>query len=321
LLVLPEPLALVARVEGEPGGPLGGLGGFPTLMVLADRDQPRHRVVDELQEPAPPLGIDRLHGESGREDRPRCTVGCIEQPDRLARLRRLPGKAAHEDAAEMHPSFEQPEAAGRGGLEPSDHRRGIIGLGEQPAAQLGGLVDPTAFVGVVRFFDDVGQAGCLGAIGAFELPGGPRRLLDQDFLGVIAGPEVGGKGVEAPVVGVDILAGQDDGLGAHAVLQRIESRAILPLGGLRAAALSSIATPGLGPVRRGRLGGRGRGGGHGGIGPRCKIGGSRGVAGGEDQARLRARNRSYRLWYIERRQPTGGPNLPETLVGQPRPFH
>jgi hypothetical protein len=311
LLVLPEPLSLVALVEREPCGTLGRLGGFPIVMVLADRDQPRHGAVDDLQEaptslgfvrrrdplqlarvePRPaalgPLGerlmAGRVQGEPGQDDRPYGLIGGrigelpAQQADRLAGLRRSPRKTAHDDVAEIDPAVEQPEAAGGGRLELLDQRRGVIGIGGQPAAQLDGLVVPAASLGVGRFVNHDGQTDRLGAVGAIELPGGPRRLLDQGSLGLIAGSEVGHPGVDPSLVGVGVLAGQDDGPGAHAVIQRVEPRAALALGGLRSAALPSIATAGLGPFRRVR--GR-RGPGHGGIGPRCKVGGSRVGAGG-----------------------------------------
>ena len=163
MLVLPEPLALDTLVEREPGGPIVGLGGFTVVMLLADRDQPRHRLVDDVQEPPPSLEIVGLKDEASLKDRPhRIVVGCIErlnaeQPDRLAGIRRLPGKTAHECVAESDPSVEQPEAAGRGGLELLDQRRGVLGLDEQSAAQLGGLVVPTMFLGVGRALNHGGQ--------------------------------------------------------------------------------------------------------------------------------------------------------------------
>ena len=341
LLVLPEPLSLDAVVEGEPGGTLGGLGGFTIVMVLADRDQPRHCLVDDLQEPPPSLGFvrrqeplqpatveprlvdlghlserrlaGRAHGETGQDDRQHDIIVVrirelpAQQPDRLAGIRRLPGKTAHECVAESDPSVEQPEAAGGGGLELLDQRRRMIRFGEQSAAQLGGLVVPTMFLGVGRDLNHGGQTDRLGAVGAFELPGGPRRLLDQGLLGIIARLEVGRPGIDPSLVGVGVLTGQDDGPGAHAVIQRVEPRAALALGGLRSATLPSIATAGLGPFRRGRGVRHGRG--HGGIGPRCKVGGSRIVAGGEDRARHRAGSPSYRLWYSGTIPPTRMPHF------------
>ena len=167
LLVLPESFSLVAVVKGEPGGTLGGLGGFTIVMLLADRDQPRHGLIDDLQEPPPSLAFVRLHREAGQEERPyRIVLGCIErltahQADRLAGIRRLPGKAAYQDVAEIDPAVEQPEAAGGRVLKLLDQRRRIFRVGEQPTAQLGGLIVATAFLGIGRVFDDGGQTDCL----------------------------------------------------------------------------------------------------------------------------------------------------------------
>ena len=58
-------------------------------MVLADRDQPRHRPFDEVQEPTSSLGV--VQPKVGAAVR-----GTPEQPVGLGELLRLPGEGAQE---------------------------------------------------------------------------------------------------------------------------------------------------------------------------------------------------------------------------------
>ncbi len=286
-LILTQPFAIVAVVEGEAGDEVSGFGGFVLLMAFADRDQSGHLRDDDLLEPLAPLGVvPRREALLAR----RVGWGLAQQSDRLEGLRRLPGEAAVEDVAELHPTVEQPEAAGGRGFELWDEGRGIIGAIEQPAAQLGGLVVPATFLGVGRVLDRGGQGLGLHAVGPIEPPGGLDRLLDQGLLLVITGLQVGNPEIEPLLIGAGVLVGQDDRLGAPAVFQRVEPRTALALGGLRPSALPSVTAAGLGAIRAGC----GRG--HGGIGPRCivKIGGIRNIATGGSTGRTSPSRRDYR---------------------------
>ena len=201
-----------------------------------------------------------------------------QQADRLELVGRLPGQAPVQQGAELAPAVEQPSAAGGGRFELEEQARGRVGVvagpgggdagpavevvegmgverqgppgvAEEPLAQRGGLVGlPERLLGR-RGDDDGVQAGRLGAIGPLELPGEGGRALDQDLLDVIAGPELGRPGVEAALECPGILAGQDQRPGVEPVLERVEFRAILALGGLGPGALASIAAVGLGPLR------------------------------------------------------------------------
>src|SRR5262245_15356962 len=144
------------------------------------------------------------------------------------------------------------------------------GVPEEAASQGGDLVGElidAALVGCAG----IGGAGGEGAVGAFELPGELDGSGDEEAFDVVAGIEVGGPGVEAGVEGVGVLAGEDGGLGAHAVLQGVHASALAPALGLRA------GTPGrVSPVDLGAVGG---GGGHGGSssagGRRHRLGSAR----------------------------------------------
>jgi hypothetical protein len=122
---------------------------------------------------------------------------------------------------------------------------------EEPTAQLVGLFRLAARVRDRFGADDAGQPGHLGPVGPVELPGDAHRPLDQELFDVIARFEVIRPGVEPPLKRLGILAGQDERLGAQAMFDGVEPRAILSLGAPRPGALPSIPAVDLGPVRCG----------------------------------------------------------------------
>src|SRR5262249_53596452 len=99
--------------------------------------------------------------------------------------------------------------------------------------------------------DDAGQAGRLRALGAVELPGDRHGALDQGLLDVVAGLEVGDPGVEPALVLLGVLAGEDEELGLEAVLEGIEPRVGLALGGLGPLTLLTVLAADGGSLGRG----------------------------------------------------------------------
>src|SRR4051794_37422224 len=86
------------------------------------------------------------------------------------------------------------------------------------------------------------------------------------MLEVVTGLEALVPAVEADLEGLGVLAGQDERLCGHAVLDGVEARSLLARGGPGAGALPGVAPVDLGPAGFGRLGlgtGRGGCGGHG----------------------------------------------------------
>src|SRR5262249_58058011 len=100
------------------------------------------------------------------------------------------------------------------------------GLAEEGAAEQGdrvGLVGQAGGpVGV-----EVRGPGGVGAVGAVELPGDLDGAADEVALDLPLGLQLGGPGVEAGLAGRGVLAGQDGGLGAEAVLECIEAGSLL----------------------------------------------------------------------------------------------
>ncbi len=88
--------------------------------------------------------------------------------------------------------------------------------------------------------DAIGQSGGDRTVGAFEVPGEARGLLDhRGFLGV-AGLEIGRPGFQPGVEGGFVLAGEERGLGVEPVLQRVHPRACLAVGRPGAGALLGV---------------------------------------------------------------------------------
>ena len=110
-----------------------------------------------------------------------------------------------------------------------------------------------------------GESRDLGAVGAVELPGDADGALDEVLLEVVPGLEALGPAVEAMLEGLGVLAGQDESPGGHAVLDGVEPRPLLALGGPGPGTLLGVAAVDLGAVGLGRRIGRGGRGGHGGM--------------------------------------------------------
>ncbi len=106
-------------------------------------------------------------------------------------------------------------------------------------------------------FDDVGEPGRLGAVGAFQPPGGMHGLFDQQLLEFVLGLNLGEKGLEADLQDVGILVGQVEGLGGHAVLEGVEPGATLTRGRAWFGTLLSVAAVDRSPIDRGGCRGHG----------------------------------------------------------------
>ena len=100
------------------------------------------------------------------------------------------------------------------------------------------------------------SAADLGAVGAIELPGGVDGALDQVGLDGVAGLELVDPGVEAALVGVGVLAGEDRQPGAAAVLDGVEPRTLLAGLGSRPGGPLGVAAVDLGARGRDLGGGR-----------------------------------------------------------------
>jgi hypothetical protein len=130
-----------------------------------------------------------------------------------------------------------PDQETYGGLAQGDLEVGIevdmaAGVPEEASTQRGDLVGElidAALVGLAC----VGGASGYGAVGAFELPGELDGSGDEEAFDVIAGVEVGAPGFQSGVEGVGVLAGEDGGLGAHAVLEGVHSCTLAATLGLR----------------------------------------------------------------------------------------
>ena len=117
---------------------------------------------------------------------------------------------------------------------------------EEPTAQRLGLAGFRTVIGLRALQDLSGQPRGVGALDSVELPGHPRRPLDQVVLHRPSRLEIVFPVSDPLREGALILAGQDGCLRRHSMLEGVEFRPALPLGGLGAGTFPAIAAAGLG---------------------------------------------------------------------------
>ena len=148
-----------------------------------------------------------------------------------------PGAGALQGLDQVAPARQQRAAAPRRAAERAEVPHGPVAQGLDVVVDLVGVLAVGLGPGPR---DPAGRGGGLGASDAVEPPRGLDGGLDEVVLEVGAGIELVGPGVEAMLQRFRVLAGQDERLGAKAVLQAIQLGFRLARLGPRAGRLPAI---------------------------------------------------------------------------------
>jgi hypothetical protein len=283
--------------------PVGDLPQHGDGVGTLGQEPPVHPPVDPPLEAglrAQAVEVLRLVGYGQAPQRVRVPDLFSQQQGRLELLVARPGLTPFERGAELLPAVEHPAAAGGRRAEAEDDGLGVV-EDVQPAAAVAGLDNgakdiedglPTPGVGAgtppaeepvaqgdslfllppglgcQHGLDEPRQPGQLGALGSLQLPGGVDSLLQQALLGLVPRLELVGPGLEPQLQPLEILAGEDEGFGGHAVFDGVELRAVFSFEGARTGALLGVAAVDLGPAGPGCscCGGRGHG-----VGPLARL--------------------------------------------------
>src|SRR5262249_22365191 len=140
----------------------------------------------------------------------------------------------------------RPGDGGRVGLAAGVGVAGEPTLGgpEQDRPQLGGILGQLG----VLLGELGGESRDLGAVGSIGLPGDVDGALDEVVLDGVAGGELVDPGLEPTLIDLGVLAGEDRQPGAAAVLDGVEPRPSLALGGAGPGAPEAIPAIDLGAV-------------------------------------------------------------------------